>query len=548
VTLRGSDAPRLWTPPLRTLTPETSIGFEQVAFARDVIGHPFDPWQKFAVIHAGELLPDGRPRFRLVLIIVARQNGKTEIPVVLSLHWLFVDEWPLVLGTSTKLDYAKESWAKAVKIMKRCRPLRARVPRRGGVKTVNGGVELTTENDCRYKIAPANDEGGRSLTIDRLVMDELRQHHSYEAWAAAEPAVSARPLGQIWAMSNAGDDKSIVLNEKRDEALAFIAWWDEHGTEQVAADLLAGYRPPGMPDFRVGIFEWSAPEDFDPDAPDDVIMRHLLAANPNAGHPLHGADPDELLASYHAAKRKGGEAWTTYKTERMCIRVLSANPAIDGAAWRRNVAAVDLADRPMAWFVDVSPDLQHATLCAAVLTGEQREITRVREGVSTTITMPIVAIDPVDAWDGPTAVRQMTGELPGLVARNKPRTLGWLPGGPAAAAAASLRDRTARGRHYPWPPPGVEVVEVAAEASAVCMGFAADVAADLIQHGDDPLISGHVLGADKRLVGAEGQWRFERTGDGHVDGAYAAAGAAHLARTLPPGAPFRPIVTTDDDE
>lgn len=557
--------PRLWTPPLRPLTPETSVGFEQVDFAADVLRHPFDPWQQFAVIHAGELLPDGRPRFRIVLIIVSRQNGKTEIPVVLSLHWLFVEEWPLVLGTSTKLEYAKESWSKAVKLARATAPLRKRIPRRGGVKTVNGGVALTTADDCRYLIAPANEEGGRSLSVDRLVMDELRQHHNYSAWDAAEPATSARPYGQVFCLSNAGDDRSIVLNEQRADALAFIRWWQEHGSDQLAADILAGYRPPGMPDHRIGLFEWSADETIDyddPDLPQDVIMAQLMQGNPNAGHPEHGEDPDQLLTSFYTARRKGGEKWAGFKTERMCIRVQTTDAAIDPTAWRRNAGVVDLAGKPTAWLFDAAPDLQHVTLHAAALTGETREITRVKDGVAETVRVPVVAVDIVDAWDGPTAMRQATGAVPGLVARNRPRIIGWFPGGPAAAAAAAMKDRSVKGRYYPWPPVGTEVVEITAETPAVCMGFAADVVADLVVHSDDPLTNAHVLGADKRPVGTNGQWIFERrtvasdaddpAARGHVNGAYGAAGAAHLARTLPSAPTFRDIVTggdgSDDDE
>src|SRR5690349_15886926 len=96
----GSTVPRLWTPPMRELTPETSFGFDVVDFARDVVGRPLDPWQEWVVIHAGELLEDGRPRFRKVLVLVSRQNGKTELGVMLTLFWLFVERVPLVLGTS----------------------------------------------------------------------------------------------------------------------------------------------------------------------------------------------------------------------------------------------------------------------------------------------------------------------------------------------------------------------------------------------------------------------------------------------------------------
>ena len=40
----GSEVPRIWTPPLRPLTPETSLGFSAIAFAEDVLLLPLLPW------------------------------------------------------------------------------------------------------------------------------------------------------------------------------------------------------------------------------------------------------------------------------------------------------------------------------------------------------------------------------------------------------------------------------------------------------------------------------------------------------------------------
>jgi hypothetical protein len=51
-------------------------------------------------------------------------------------------------------------------------------------------------------------------------------------------------------------------------------------------------------------------------------------------------------------------------------------------------------------------------------------------------------------------------------------------------------------------------------------------------HPDDDLLNAHVNGSQRKDSG-DG-WRFVRRGAGHVDAAYAAAGAVHLARTLPP--------------
>ena len=178
----GSTKPRLFTPPLVTgepgpcgcgcaLTPATSYGFRVVRFAEEILEMPLDPWERWLVIHAGELLPDGTPRFRKVLVIVARQNGKTHVLVVLSLYWLFVERHKLILGTSTNLDYAQESWEKAVEIAESIEELDERIPARGGIRRTNGQNTLRTTYRSRYKIAASNRKGGRSLTVHRLILD-----------------------------------------------------------------------------------------------------------------------------------------------------------------------------------------------------------------------------------------------------------------------------------------------------------------------------------------------------------------------------------------
>jgi len=480
----GRTEPRLWTPPLRELTPETSAGFDQVEFARDVLRYPLDPWEEFAVIHGGELLPDGRPRFRIVLLLVSRQNGKTTIPKVLTLHWLYVDQFPMVLGVSSKLEYARETWMASINLAKGVPDLAAEI---ANVRTANGQEEFAVAGGARAKIAAANGDAGRSLSIDRLYIDELRQHHTYEAWAAAESTMNARPYAQAWLLSNAGSDASVVLNDLRESALAGV-------------------------DERLGIFEWSADDDADP-----LDLDALAQANPNLGRRL---DASTLLGAARRAVELGGEALTTFKTENMCIRVKVLDPAIDPGAWLRCLDVGDLAAvrSRVALCLDVAPDGLHATLAAAAALDDDR-----------------TRIEIVQAWDGLGCTDRLRRDLPGLLARVKPQALGWLPAGPAAALAADLTDRKRPG----WPPRGVTVTEIRAEIAAVCMGLAEQVTAGRIAHSGDPLLDAHI-GAAQRLKRGD-TWVFSRKGEGHVDAAYAAAGAAHLARTLPPP-PARPLI------
>jgi hypothetical protein len=62
-----------------------------------------------------------------------------------------------------------------------------------------------------------------------------------------------------------------------------------------------------------------------------------------------------------------------------------------------------------------------------------------------------------------------------------------------------------------------------------------------IVHPNDPMLTLHVESAQKLRRGDA--WVFTRRGTGPIDGAYALAGAVHLARTLPPPPPPLVVVT-----
>lgn len=484
----GHTEPAVWTRPLVELTPDTSYGFAVVEFARDILDEPLDPWEEWAAIHAGELLADGRPRFRYLLVIVARQNGKTHLLKVLSLFWLFVERWRLILGTSSNLDYAKESWEAAVQHAEDNEELGPKIAPRGGVRRTNGEQTLTTTDRCRYKIAAANRKGGRSLAIDRLILDELREHHDYAAWNASTKATNARPYAQVISITNMGDDESVVLNDQLEAAVEFTQT--------------------GVGDPRKGVFAWMAPAGAATDDPEAIAM-----ANPNAGRRI---DWDTLMGDAITAKQKGGEQEAGFRTEVMCIRVRSLDPAIAPEAWDASATAGNLSGSRgrVALCLDISPDELHATLVAAATT---------EHGT--------VWVEPVKAWAGADATAQVRAELPGLVAKVRPQELGWLPGGPAAALAADLTAAKL----------GTTVREIKTDAPAACMGLANLVKTNEVEHPGDPLLDSHVKGAERLYTGE--RWVFSRKGGGHCDAAYAVAGAVHLARTLKPSSGVDKIIT-----
>jgi hypothetical protein len=480
----GATEPRLWTRPLRELTPETSYGFDVIWFAEHVLEKPLDLWEQWVVIHAGELLPDGRPRFRKVLVIVARQAGKTFLCMVLALYWLFAERQKLILGMSTNLDYAKEAWEEAVELAKATPDLARELPatKMQGVRNANGQQTFTTLAKCRYKIAASNRKGGRSLTVNRAIVDEIREHANWLAWNAAYNAMNAIPDAQLWAISNQGDEQAVVLDSLRAAGIAET-------------------------DPELGLFEYSAPDGSDP-----TDIHAIAMANPNLGR--RGRSAESFLADGRRAKAAGGEELTGFLTEVMCVRVRILDPVVDAGQWAQCLDPIDMAEyrSRTALCFDISPDGQHATLAAAAAMPDGR-----------------VVVDVVDAWSGWDATARLRAALPGHAARVKPRLLGWFPAGPAAEVAAAMADR--RG----WPPRRVVIEEIRIETTAVCMGLAEQIRSQQIAHPGNDLLDAHVLGAERLHQGDA--WRFTRRGVGHVDGAYALAGAVHLARVMPPAPP-----------
>ena len=248
--LLGCEVPRIWTPPLRELTPETSLGFALIEFAADVLGITLHPWQQWLAIHALELLPNGTFRFRTVLLLVARQNGKSLFLQILALFFLYVRGVALVIGTAQNLDIAEEVWQGAVDIAQDIPDLAVEIER---VTMVNGKKALELRNGERYKVQAANRRGGRGLSGDLVMLDELREHQNWDAWAAVTKTTMARALAQVWAASNAGDDSSVVLSYLRTMAHASLGDPDGIGAQVDAPDDVDD-----LEDDSLGIFEWSA--------------------------------------------------------------------------------------------------------------------------------------------------------------------------------------------------------------------------------------------------------------------------------------------------
>lgn len=340
--MKGRTEPRVWTKPLRELTPETTLGYAFADFCEHILEEPLLPWQRWLAIHALELSPEGGFRFGTVLTLVGRQNGKTTFAKSLSDFFLAVLGVKVVLGTAQNVDTANETWEGSVADFEtnpQLKPMMHRTLRGAG----NRILELSENR--RYKVAAANRKGGRGLSCDLILMDELREQTDWEAWGAITKTTMARPNALVWCMSNAGDAKSVVLRHLRAQAHAQAG--DPDG---IASQLEA--LPGEDVDGAIAIFEWSA-------EPDCLTTdREAWAqANPSLGY---GFMTERKLAAAQAVDPED-----VFRTECLCqwVEARVAKPFPDGA-WEAGKDKASYMERNGARFfgLDVAADRKNTSL------------------------------------------------------------------------------------------------------------------------------------------------------------------------------------------
>lgn len=561
VDLRGSTTPRIFTPPRWAgppgpcgcgcaLTAATSRGFEVVAFARDVLRVALLPWQRWWLIHAFELSLDVHPltgrrrlRFRTLLTLVARQQGKSWLLRVVALWALYVRRVGMVLGAAQSLDIARETWLLAVDLARSAPECAAEIPAVGGVRYTNGEQCFTLSDGQRYRITAATRGAGRGLSVDVLLLDELREHRDYLAWAALSKTTLARPDALICAVSNAGDDQSVVLNDLRARAIAAISRCRAEPIvpaerpdmpADIPAGAIAGSDGANLADPSGGLFlaEWSAPEGCALDDPAGWVAAmpglNIDVEGPNGWQPA--PITTEAVIGF-----LGTDPPAVFRTELLCTRVGVLDTAFDPVEWKAcadPAFSLRSARESVAVCVDVALDGEHVTACgAARLPGER------------------VGVAVLGAWSGRSAVAMAERALPGILTAIRPVEIGWFPTSPVGALGPVLRRlrRTTR-KIIPTIKEGRIVLDDehrAAQITATMEREAAQGLAELIRsrrlvHPSDPLLDAQTVAAQRvDAPGGESGWRLTRRGGGHCDATYAAAGACHLARMAP-----EPIRTT----
>ena len=333
--MNGVKEARLYTPPLRKLTPTTSLGFAVIDYAKNVLGKELYPWQEWALIHSLEIVgsfeSEWKFRFRTILILVSRQNGKTVLSEVIASFFLNALGVESIFGTSLSLDKAEEVWEAVIRDQEDIPMLTNEIDR---VSRTNGNKRLVLRANRQYKVGAPTRRAGRGDSNDLVMLDEVREHRDWETFSAAAASTVAKPNGIIICFSNAGDPDSIVLRQLRATALGKN---DDFG---------------GEVDGSVGLFEWSAP---DGAATDD--LKALAQANPALGY---GRLTERALMANRSTFPEN-----KFRSECMCqqVETILPNPFPDGA-WEGGVdeSSCIAAESPIIYGIDMSQDRRWTTI------------------------------------------------------------------------------------------------------------------------------------------------------------------------------------------
>ena len=343
----GKKEPRIWTRPLRRLTPKTTLGYSAIEYAVNILHMTLYPWQEWALIHMLEIVGDlgtanWRFRYRTVVLEVARQNGKTQLSKIIASYFQNVLGVESIFGTSLSLDKAEEVWD-AVVFEQESNPVLS-----GEIEAIarkNGGKKLVLTGNRTYKVGAPTRRAGRGDSNDLVMLDELREQRDWETWSAAVASTVAKPRGLTICFTNAGDPDSIVLREVRSKAIAKI-----EGTKtndfggNVNADAL-------------GLFEWSAPE-----KAETSDIKALAQANPALGYGR--LTIDALMANRETFPE------SKFRSECMCqqVETILPEPFPEGA-WLggQDEQSFIREDSELFWGIEMSSDRKYTVIAVCGL-------------------------------------------------------------------------------------------------------------------------------------------------------------------------------------
>ncbi len=445
--------------PPRYATPRNpdrpTLGHEVAAIAKR-LGTPLMPWQRYVADVAMEYEPIADPVMRRrsalgirlvhreVDLLVPRQSGKTTLILAMAVHRAMRfgkgRRQAIAYTAQTRNDAAKKWRDEHLETLwptdeaKRRRAPFARYllePR-----TANGSEAIRWRNGSRHGITAVTEKSGHGPTLDLGFMDEAFAQVDDRLEQAMSPSTITRPDAQLWIVSTAGTAAS-----------AFLLGKVKTGRELPA-------------DSGIAYFEWSAPDDADPDDP----------ATWWACMPALGYTTTESIIRSEREKMRDGFRRPYLNQWRLGAPV---DPVIDLGKWAAcdgGLSAAPSPDEPVVFALDVSPLRDSAAITAAGFDKDGKPVAELLE-------------------HGP-AGQRIIDRLVSLAARHNPAAIVIDAKSPAAAMTEAARAA------------GLDVQLTGAEDMARACGSWSDLVHDeAMRHRGEPALTAAVEGARKRKLG-----------------------------------------------
>ena len=237
------------------------------------------PWQQYTADVGLEVDEDGRFFYKLVVVTVPRQSGKTTLDGgVMSHRALIIPRgriWFTMQSAKDAVDWLTNEFWPVLS------PLGAEVR----LRRMAGSENVRWQRSAGLiRPFPPNETGLHSKVSDLVVVDECWAFDLVQGQAidqAIVPTQATRPNAQTWKVSTAGTAKS--------------TWWlgtVEAGRAAVSADRSSG----------VAYFEWSCPDSLDPTDPDSWPLYHPAYGRTIGPEAMQAAldqlGPDEFARAY----------------------------------------------------------------------------------------------------------------------------------------------------------------------------------------------------------------------------------------------------------
>lgn len=181
-------------------------------------------WEKALLAAAfGFVDDDGLRQYQVVLLIVAKKNGKSLIASIVGNYMLTADgeAGPEVYAVATKRDQAKIIWNEAKRMIKKSPSLSKRI------RALVGELAFD-ENDGTFKPLASNSNSLDGLNVHCALMDEIHQWQNGRAlYDIVADGVTAREQPMIFITSTAGVIREDIYDFKYDEAETVINGWND---------------------------------------------------------------------------------------------------------------------------------------------------------------------------------------------------------------------------------------------------------------------------------------------------------------------------------